>query len=62
MFHPYVATEIAFRDAVLRLPAQKVNGGWNYAARTLLLGGVLTFSGPGYQLPATILSIDAPPQ
>ena len=57
---PFAATELAFRDAVLRLPAQQVGGRWHYGARSLEIGGLLGFTGPGYELRATILSVDAP--
>jgi len=55
---PFVATDLAFRDAVLRLPAQRVEGHWHYAARPLLIGSIMNFSGPGYEVRATVTSIE----
>jgi hypothetical protein len=60
MLQPFVATDLAFRDAVLRVPAQKLDGRWHYAARPLLIGGVIDFSGAGYEVRATITSIEPP--
>jgi len=55
---PFVATDLAFRDAVLRLPAQRVEGHWHYAARPLLIGSIMNFSGPGYEVRATVTSVE----
>ena len=58
---PFVATELAFRDAVLQLPAQRLGNEWSYAGRALRAGVVMTFYGPNYELRASIVSIDAAP-
>jgi hypothetical protein len=58
MLQPFVATDLAFRDAVLRVPAQRVDGRWHYVARPLLIGSVMSFSGPGYELRATVTSLE----
>jgi hypothetical protein len=55
---PVVATELAFRDAVLRLPAQRVGDQWHYAGRTLRIGNSMSFFGPDYETRGTILSIE----
>ncbi len=55
----FVATDLAFRDAVLRVPAQRLGNEWSYAGRTLRAGAVTTFYGPNYELRATILSVEA---
>ena len=54
---PFVATDLAFRDAVLRVPAQRLGTEWSYAGRTLRPGAVTTFYGPSYELRATVLSV-----
>ena len=56
---PFVATDLAFRDAVLQLPAQRLGDEWSYAGRALRPGGVTTFYGPNYELRGTILSVNA---
>jgi hypothetical protein len=60
LVQPFAATELAFRDGTLRLPAQRLQGRWQYASRSLLIGSVLTFSGPGYQVHATIVALEPP--
>lgn len=55
---PFVATELAFRDAVLHLPAQRVGEQWHYAGRTIRIGNAMPFFGPNYEMRATVLSIE----
>lgn len=59
LMSPFVATDVAFRDAVLRLPAQRVGNDWNYAGRLFRAGVLTTFYGPNYELRGTIVSVDA---
>jgi hypothetical protein len=59
LMSPFVATDVAFRDAVLRLPAQRVGNEWNYAGRLLRTGTLTTFYGPDYELRGTVVSVDA---
>lgn len=53
---PFVLSDLAVRDVVLELPAQRLAEGWHYAGRWLLAGTPLTFTGPGYEVRGTILS------
>lgn len=59
LMSPFVATDVAFRDAVLRLPVQRVGNEWNYAGRLFRAGALTTFYGPNYELRGTIVSVDA---
>lgn len=54
---PFVATDLAFREAVLQLPAQRWGNALHYAGRTLHAGTVMTFYGPTYEVRGTILSV-----
>ena len=57
---PFVVSDLAVREVVLRLPAQRTGDNWHYVGRPLSPGSVLQFHGPGYQAIGTVLSLTAP--
>jgi hypothetical protein len=57
MMQPFVATDLAFREATIRMDAQLTGEQWSFGGRNLSVGGLITFTGPRYELRGTVVSI-----
>ena len=51
-----VAGDISSVEVVMRIPAQRVAGGWSYRGQSLTAGRTFVFNGPDYDVTGTILS------
>ncbi|MBY0493472.1 MAG: DUF4330 domain-containing protein [Cyanobacteria bacterium] len=54
---PQVAMDLASREVVLRLEAQRIDAFFYYGGRQLAVGNPMVFNGPGYQVSGTVLSV-----
>ena len=54
---PFVATDLAFREATVRMDAQLSGDRWTYAGRNVSVGSVISFNGPRYELRGTVMAI-----